>query len=155
MTSPNLLDYYQQWRKRNIPAKQALVQAKYAIQADITKDEFQTLESDGLVRLSIEPDECVDLDFLLGETYDPDLNPSINPQRLERERQQEIDRINNEGVWGIVGQYHNGKGWVSVDSVWGFIGDDWKASGYDDDIMKATIDAYRAQTCCRLCHKPN
>lgn len=50
------------------------------------------------------------------------------------------DRIENEGVWGLVGEVKCKccGSWTTTDSVWGFVGDDWKNSGYDDYIIKTT-----------------
>ena len=72
------------------------------------------------------------------------MNDDIPASRLERERQVEIERVNRDGVWGVIGEYWNGREWVHVDSCWGFIGDDWRESGYDADIMRSTLDAANA-----------
>lgn len=57
----------------------------------------------------------------------------------------EANRIEKNGVCGIVGQYRNSleSKWISADSVWGFVGDDWKDSGYDADIMQSALSAYK------------
>jgi hypothetical protein len=53
-------------------------------------------------------------------------------------------RANDEGVWGIVGEYLDpitGE-WVHQDSVWGFISDDYLDSPYEYDVKQSTIDTY-------------
>lgn len=53
----------------------------------------------------------------------------------------EAQRIERNGVSGIVAQVRTALGeWVDVDSCWGFVGDDWKDSGYDLDAMTAALD---------------
>lgn len=62
----------------------------------------------------------------------------------------EAERANREGVYGIEGQYrHPVTGeWIDADSVWGFIGDDWRGSGYDIDIMAETMAQLEKVTGC-------
>lgn len=98
---------------------------------------------DGLVRLKVESDECCDLEELLGDYFDPVINTDVKPNKLAEQKQHEIDRINRDGVWGIVGEYLCGAclQWVVANSCWGFIGEDWKGSGYDLDCMEVTLDA--------------
>ena len=62
--------------------------------------------------------------------------------------------VNREGVWGIVGEYFDGERWRHADSCFGFVGDDWKNSGYDTDIMRATVDASEDARVCRCCGRP-
>lgn len=116
-------------------ASTALEMARYKINVQTAWDTANN------VRLRIEPDYDADLDDLLGETYDHKANPDINPAKLDRERQEEIDRINRLGVYGIIGEYRCPRchQWKVADSVWGFVGDDWKESGYDLDVMHETL----------------
>lgn len=108
----------------------------------------------GEVRLRVVPDDCVDVDDLFGDTFNPKVNPEIPLARLERERKAEIDRVNRDGVWGIIGEYFDGESWQHADSCFGFIGEDWKDSGYDVDIMSQTLDAVSSVQDCRVCHRP-
>lgn len=100
--------------------------------------------SPGPVRIRIAPDEICDFDELCGDSYNPIANPDIPASRLARERQQELDRVNRDGVWGMIGEYWDGDDWQLVDSCWGFVGDDFKESGYAEDIMAETLRAYDA-----------
>jgi hypothetical protein len=95
------------------------------------------------VRLRVEYDPHSCIDDLAGDMFNPKYDGLTHSQR-ERERKAFIDRVNDEGATGIIGEYFDGEDWQHADSVWGFIGDDWKDSGYDVDIMRATLDAYGA-----------
>jgi hypothetical protein len=151
---PTYKDYYRKARaeywlhpqhycSHNLALHQ-LRQAKYR-----TDIETRWQEADDLVRLDVQPDDFADLDNLFGDTFDAASNPDIPPARLEREKQNEIDRINQDGVWGIVGQYKCPKcgQWCNADSVWGFIGDDWQDTGYELDVMNATLACLEATRC--------
>lgn len=95
----------------------------------------------GAVRLRWEPDDHAHLDDLLGDCYDPRANPDISPARVERERKEAIEKIDRDGVWGLIGEYYDGTDWKHAESCWGFIGQD--ADDYAVDIMAATLDAAR------------
>lgn len=84
----------------------------------------------------VEPDYDLDLSYL--DQRDDD------DSWLFPDRQSEYDRAQNEGGWGIVGQFRCPRcgQWESADSVWGFIGDDWRGSGYDTDVWELTMDEY-------------
>jgi len=166
---------YREARQRGMVATSAISYArqtvKFTAYSTKVRTDWESLDGDvwsewdktdvTKVRLRIVPDSDVEivttlkfwaLDNLFGDTYDPEVNTDISPERLECEKQAEIDRINREGVYGIIGEYNCNGVWEHADSVWGFVGDDWKESGYDIDIMAATIEAYYGQTYCRLCH---
>jgi len=150
---------YQSERKRGFQAKHALFNAQTRLEWD--KHEVAEYSSGeaidpqpGSVRLRILPDDHVDLDNLFGDTYNPQVNSDIPETRLEREREQEVDRVNRDGVWGIVGEYFDGEEWQHGDSCWGFVGDDWKHSGYDTDIMHATLNAAQSIRVCPTCKRP-
>lgn len=131
--------------------------ATYAIREVRTRMEWEALDGEivgeydrdqdretGSVRLRIVADDCCNFDDLEGDTFDPDVNSDVPRARLEREQKEFREKVNRDGVWGVIGEYFNGKEWVHVDSCFGFVGEDWKESGYDIDIMRATIDAMRA-----------
>lgn len=108
----------------------------------------------GKVRIRLLPDECADYDNLAGDMFNPAVNTDIEPEELERQEQEFKDRINRDGVWGVVGEFWNGEEWEEADSCWGFVGDDWKGSGYDKEIRETTIKAYREQKHCPTCGRP-
>lgn len=146
MNNVTLSTKYTELRLMGYTALVAFNQAKryleYMEERRKTLAKWDELETQGKVRLKIEPDYDADLDDLLGDSYDPTVNPDIPAKRLAQEREWEIDRINREGVWGIVGQYKCKccGSWTTADSVWGVVGDDWKESGYDLEIMQNTMD---------------
>jgi hypothetical protein len=57
-------------------------------------------------------------------------------------------------VWGIIGEYFDGEKWQHADSCFGFVGEDWKYSGYDTDIMQVTLNAIKEARVCRCCGRP-
>jgi len=80
-------------------------------------------------------------DELFGDSYKPEANPDITPERLARQKNDEIQRIDTEGIYRIevgLGEAVEEEDQY-LDSVGGFIGDDWKDSGYDTDMMRACI----------------
>lgn len=122
MPDPTLSKEYQRLRRAGWRACNAL---EYA-QTELAWAELESLSDwdDGIVRLKIEPDDSLPvwLDFM----------------------PKEIERAGRDGVWGIVGQYRDptcGK-WITVDAAWGFVGADWRNSGYDYDVKRATLDAW-------------
>ena len=147
MTKRNkeLLRLYQRERARGFQAKWALSNARTRLEWE--KHEVAEYSSGeaidpkrGDVRLRIVPDETCSLEDLEGDSFNPKANPDIPASRLQRDREDFIAKVNREGVWGIVGEYFDGE-WQPADSCFGFVGDDWKHSGYDTDIMRATLDA--------------
>lgn len=102
-------------------------------------------DDDPQLRVRIVPDNDADMDNLMGDTFNPKANPDIPKARMDRERAEFVARVERDGVYGIVGEVWDGERWEHVDSCWGFVGDDWKDSGYLEDCMSATVDAYNAQ----------
>jgi hypothetical protein len=88
------------------------------------------------------------------EAFNPKANPDIHPDRLERERKAEVERVERDGVWGVVGEFFDGEEWQHADSCFGFIGDDWKDSGYDVDIMASTLRQAKERACAELANAP-
>lgn len=113
-------------------------------------DSSEPAPNDARVRLVIEWDDSGDpTDFdccNYGNVSDPDFDNEYHQRGctgLCKHQQAEQDRANRDGMTGIVGQYLTNGKWIHADSVWGFIGDDWKDSGYDLDIMSETINQFR------------
>jgi len=96
----------------------------------------ETIYCPGPIRLILSPEqECYDDSYF--DTWD-----DLSEQKKEKYRKELWDRIECDGVWSLVGEYWDGSEWVHADSCGGFIGDDWKDSGHDTDIMAMTISAY-------------
>ena len=162
MTKKNreLIRAYLRERDKGVQARWALRNAKIRIEWDkkngqvVSEFEQSRDAKRGDVRLRIVVDDCVDLDNLFGDTFNPQANPDIPESRLERERQAEIERVNRDGVWGVIGEYFDGEDWQHADSCFGFIGDDWKDSGYDTDAMASALEQAKDVRVCRACKRP-
>lgn len=93
----------------------------------------------GLVRLdAIEDCEAYDDSYI--DTW-TDQAESVRAKARKETRA----RVESEGTCGVrtyamgaCGKLHE------VDSCWGFIGDDWRDSGYDHDLKRAALDALRS-----------
>lgn len=114
---------------------------------------FERLESLGLVRLRVEPDDAADIKDLEGDMFNPAAT-GLSPSRCERERRKYREQIERDCVWGIIGEYRLGEDapWQQGGSVWGFVGD-VSDTGYDSDIKNEAIDALREaiRNRCRCC----
>lgn len=80
---------------------------------------------------------AIDLDFILGDTFNPKVNPEIPPEKLKAEEEAYIKKIHDEGIWGYQIQRwypEVDKGWIEIDSIWGFVGNDFEGSGYDTEF---------------------
>ena len=154
-----LLRLYQRERASGFQAKWALSNARTRFEWD--KHEVGEYSSGnpidpkrGNVRVRVVPDELCSLDDLEGDCFNPKANPDNSASRLERDRKEFIEKVNAEGVWGIIGEYFDGEAWQTADSCFGFVGDDWKHSGYDTDIMHGTLHAAHNIKVCRCCKRP-
>jgi hypothetical protein len=119
--------------------------AQTAYEEAIRQDKIERLWSeyeDESVRLLIKPDENATIEDLEGDSFNPLANPDINPRKLAQDKEDFIEKVNRDGVWGIISQVKCTccDSWLTVDSVWGFIGDDWKGSGYDLDCMQSALE---------------
>jgi hypothetical protein len=117
------------------PAKFALSTARTKLAWEAADgailDEWEAERSDdppyaGCVRLVLRPDsDCDPTDF----------------DGSERDLKEARERANRDGCCGVEAQFWDGAEWQAVDSVWGFIGSDWRGSGYDVDLMNAALEA--------------
>ena len=161
MTKPKkqLIWMYQRERATGFPAKWALSNARTRMEwekHEVAKySRGQPIDPQrGDVRLRMVPDEMCSLEDLEGDCFDSKANPDISASKLHRDREEFIAKVNREGVWGIIGEYFDGEAWKHADSCFGFVGDDWKNSGYDTDIMRATLDEATDARICRCCGRP-
>ena len=154
---PTFAQYMESRKKRGIPnARAALHNAKYGLyRAALLKewaesggeilDEYAASEDwesgDSRVRIVAMPDHHVCMDDLKGDCFDPRHNPNINASKLAREEKEFEERVASEGVWGFRAEYWNGAEWIETDSIWGFVGDDFIGSCYDDGLMRGALDA--------------
>lgn len=117
-------------------------------------EHWDDLESAGFVKLDVLPDVLSCYEDLAGDCFNTKVNNDMDASVLESQEQAFKERIDRDGVWVIVGKYFDSEKWVSVDSCGGFVGDDWKNSGYDNDIMQNTIEALMKNKLCLSCGRP-
>ncbi len=133
--------------RRDYPTYPARHAWQYARDDAYCATVWPMLELWGLVRLDIVPDEVCMLEDLAGDCFNPDVNTDIPPARLAEEYRHFCDRVDRDGVWGIVGEWRlpidaavdDADAWQHADSCFGFVGDDWKGSGHDADIMRQAM----------------
>ncbi len=120
MLSKFVKDEYDRLRSLEYPASEAH-------RAALIRESFRDKARLGLIELFVEPD-----DLMYDDSY----------VESEGEKKKLWDRINKEGVYVITGRCRLSAddAWTCADSVGGFIGDDWKDSGYDVDIRKSALD---------------
>lgn len=118
------------------PAARALSEARIRVAWEaaggLEIDEWRAERSD-------DPPYSGRVRLLLRVDHDP--SSAWDVDAPQREIDALIERADREGVCGIVAQFWDDSDWQDVDSVWGFIGSDWKRSGYDTDCMRAALDA--------------
>lgn len=154
MLEPSLLNEYKKLRKQYTPAGESLRRVRYMLVKRQQMLEFAELVTQGKVRFRVEPDDGVSYDDLAGDSYSPEVNPDIPASVLAKQEKEFKQRINTEGVWGIIGEYWNGREWIKADSVWGFVGDDYESSGYAAEVRALTIDEYNKNAYyCICCHQ--
>lgn len=152
---PTFEQYKESRNRAGIPtARAALHNAKYNLYraallrrwndagGDIVSEYDASNDCDGArVRIVEMPDHHAEMDDLKGDCFNPDVNSDINRNRLTREEREFEERVNRDGVHGYRAEYWDGAEWIEADSIWGFVGDDFIGSGYDDDLMESTLDA--------------
>ena len=118
---------YLRLRHKGWPASNAWRAAK-------VNEAFASAEAEGLVRVSCEPESYYDDSYI--DTWDD------SEKEKEKLRKELWTRIEQEGCWICGTQYLDPiHGWTRVDSIGGFIGDDWKDSGYDVDSKSQALEA--------------
>jgi hypothetical protein len=104
--------------------------AHTALRAAKIRTRFAALEHAGIVRFDVLEDSEP---YMHGDVGDE----SETNARIER-----------DGLYGI--QVSTGceacGSWNAVDAVWGFIGNDWRDSGYDVDLMESAIESVEKST---------
>jgi hypothetical protein len=111
---------------------------KDAVRAAQVFETFSLLETEGLVKLVAEPDdEGYDASFVDTWTHLSDARRAKEKERIEK-------KACDEGTYTLCSYIRSGEAdsspdWELADSCGGFIGRDWKDSGYDTDIMLGAI----------------
>jgi hypothetical protein len=112
-----------------------------AIRAARVKDAWDDAENAGLVKVDAEPD-CLSV-----EDTEPDWDAiCINHHVAALERKEYRDRCNRDGLWIYAAYYRTSVDdeWILADSIGGFVGSDWKDSGYDTDMRETALEALEA-----------
>jgi hypothetical protein len=102
--------------------------AQYAFHAARVNVRFEEAERRGLVRFIRQGDDTMTLEDLAGEGMS------------ERQMLDFAYRVDTEGAWYVGTEFQIGGRWAPADSVGGFVGDDWKDSGYDVDMREAALE---------------
>lgn len=128
--------------------------AKNAFRSARILDQFDAAESDDLVRIEVEPD-C---DYDAGEHEHGKVNhlgrwvpikdyrdPETGDRVKASDHCTECQKLERDGAWVVVGQWRLSPHdkWQTADCCGGFVGDDWRDSGYDTSIMQACLDALK------------
>lgn len=107
---------------------------------------FKQLERDGIAILSAEEDTLCDIVDHLGDTYNPEVNPTIPKEELARQERNERARFKRQGVFYMTLTV---LGTETDSSIGGFVGKDFYHSGYDIDyyvnalsVVKERLPAY-------------
>jgi len=87
-------------------------------------------------------DQCFSLDFLKGDGFKPETNPSLTIEQLRKEEWIFEQKVENEGVFGYALEKWNpmpDRGWEIVDSCFGFVGCHEVENHYIVDELKRQI----------------
>ena len=136
----SVLREYRRARRAGRRAKDAMDRARVVAR-------WEWAEYAGLVELTARPDCDCCMDDLEGDCFSEECERTAPGGRraVRAQRKAFRERVDADGVWGLVGRYRLTQDgpWVDADSVWGFVGEEWRDSGYDGDIMRATLDGLR------------
>ena len=97
-------------------------QASVALRNAKTRHQWDDMQARSVVALRVVPDDSPDLSWADEKT---------------------LECARRDGVWGLVAEYRCSccHSWVIAGSVWGFIGGDWRDSGYDTTLMAEAMEA--------------
>lgn len=123
--------HYTRYRALGYCASDALRSAHIVVRFEDEGGSRDGGDYDGLVKL-----EC-DLEY---EPYD-------HGDDTPAQRKVTNDRIEHEGHWILVSYWraNDSDPWEQADAIGGFIGDDWRDSGYDVDLMASALDCLDAE----------
>ena len=97
---------------------------------------FQQLERDGLASINKIPDPYYSFADHAGDIFNPELNTDFDKAELKRQERRERARFNRQGAY-IMELVVEGD---ELDSIGGFVGDDFYGSGYDDEYYATAIE---------------
>lgn len=109
--------------------------AQHAFRCAKVRARFRDLETQGKVRLTCEH-ETEPHDFSYLDTW------GLSPKRRESEEKSIRRIIERDGLWCWSAEFFDGVRWRHVISVGDYIGDSFKDSAEDTDLMDHAVDAY-------------
>jgi hypothetical protein len=98
----------------------------------------------------VEPDDCGDFEDMCGDTFNPEANPDISPNILERQKKAYREKLKYEGVWFITSEFYDGDEWQHADSIGWIEGGTDDFCGYKCELQRAALEAlaeFRADEC--------
>lgn len=107
-------------------------------------ENIEVIETGTTTRIVRVPDRYYVMEWLKGDCFNPEVNDDIPVEKLRQEEREFERRVEVEGVWGYLVQKWNpevGIGWETIDSIWGFVGEDFHGSEAEDEF-KALLDWY-------------
>ena len=112
--------------------------AQHALRSARINAVFWLAERDGLVKFEVvSDDETPDVSYI--DTW------GVSRDEAAKLKKAELQRIDDEGAWGIVVHARLGCGELhTIDSCWGFVGNDWQDSGYDADLRITALTSIGA-----------
>lgn len=105
----------------------------------IAKASFDLFVVDGLATIEKHEDNFYTFTDHAGDCYCPITNGDIDPKELRRQEKNERARFNRQGCFYIVLNVLGNE----LDSIGGFVGNDFYGSGYDDDFYSIAWDYLR------------
>ena len=115
---------------------------------------WKMLEAGGYVRLESCPDD-LSFDDLYGDCFDESHADTIpgGMRELRAQKKRAIERLDEDGQWywqALIadlgsGIPDDGVGWEMVDSIGGFVGDDFEHAGFKPEMLTAGMDAIADQ----------
>lgn len=80
---------------------------------------FAELAERNLVIITVEQDTDWEVENMIGDMFDPQYVTDVAPEDLEQQKNEYIDRLHRDGVWGVtLTVLKNGKH-ETIESLWG------------------------------------
>lgn len=87
---------------------------------------YKQLEDAGLARVKMELDTGWDAGDMVGDMFNPKYNPDISPDECAQQEKEYLEKLCDNGVWGVILEIYDGSEWEHLESVWGI--DDYRCA---------------------------